>query len=510
MESGVLTNGNLVADDASPDGSHQLSANKRPIVLKFGGTSVGKFAREIAQICLSAHKTRKIAVVCSARSGVSKAGGTTNRLLRAFNYAARKASGKGPPHDYEPILAALQAEHIDAASDIASLEISQRFQHSVKAQFKHLDQLLGKADPKLEDQVVSTGEKLSSLLLAALFEDRGVPSRYVDLSEIIQFQVPPYLSKNFYQDLSAVFGEHLSRCNGQVPVITGFFGPMPGGLVQTLGRGYSDLCAALVAVGLQATELQIWKEVDGIFTADPRKVPTARLLPSLTPDEAGELTFYGSEVIHNFTLEQCVPRIPIRIKNVRCPHGAGTIIQPEPSNDRDIYRAHRPKRPTAVTSKSNITIVNVHSNRKVDSPAFLEQICRILAKNSLAVDLFEKNECHVSIAVHSEDKMVRTSHEGETRFQTQNALLQNAVTELEVYGLVDVVYGMAILSLIGRGLKRSIGIAGRFFIALGNNNINIEMISQGASEINISCVIEERECNRALNVVHSELFTYLD
>ncbi|KAL8867860.1 MAG: hypothetical protein Q9198_008369, partial [Flavoplaca austrocitrina] len=190
---------------------------------------------------------------------------------------------------------------------------------------------------------------------------------------------------------------------------------------------------------------------------------------------------------------------------------------------------------------SKITIVNVHSNRKVDSPAFLEQICRILAKNSLAVDLFEKNECHVSIAVHSEDKIVRTSHGGENKFQTQDDLLQKAVSELEVYGVVDVVYGMAILSLIGGGLKRSIGIAGRFFTALGDNNINIEMISQGmyscqpvshdsndichytqesivrwsdvllgASEINISCVIEERECNRALNVVHSELFTYLD
>ncbi|KAL8647657.1 MAG: hypothetical protein Q9226_006347 [Calogaya cf. arnoldii] len=500
MESGVLTNGSSIALDGAIDRHHPLPLGERPLVLKFGGTSVGKFAPEIAQICLSAYKTLKIAVVCSARSGVSKAGGTTNRLLKAIEYAINKDSEK----DYSPIISALKAEHIDAAKCINSSEISQIFIASVVAEFEHLENVLTSlrksvvVDPHSEDQVVSVGEKLSSRLLAALLEDRGIPSQYVDLSEIIQFPVPKYLSQKFYQDLSAVFGQHLSLHKGQVPVITGFFGRIPGGLVQSLGRGYSDLCAALVAVGLQATELQVWKEVDGVFTADPSKVPTARLLPSLTPDEAGELTFYGSEVIHNFTLEQCDRRIPIRIKNVLRPHGTGTIIQPKPSKEKDFYQAQRPKRPTAVTVKSKITIVNVHSNRKVDSPSFLRQICEILANNSLAVDLFEKNECHVSIAVHSKDT------------KTQGDRLEKAVKELGEYGAVDVVHGMAILSLIGGGLKRSIGIAGRFFTALGNNNINIEMISQGASEINISCVIEERECHRALNVVHSELFTYLE
>ncbi|KAL8879686.1 MAG: hypothetical protein Q9198_002747 [Flavoplaca austrocitrina] len=280
METGLLTNGSSVVPDGTPDGPQHLLSGDRPVVLKFGGTSVGKFAPEIAQICF---------------------------LLKAIEYATRKSSQIDPTHDYRSILSVLEAEHIDAARSIAASEISQRFQNSVIAQFRDLEGLLDKidtVDPHVEDQVVSVGEKLSSLLLAALLEDRGIPSQYVDLSEIIQFPVPKYLSQKFYQDVSAVFGQHLSEYTTQVPVITGFFGRLPGGLVQSLGRGYSDLCAALVAVGLQATELQVWKEVDGIFTADPRKVPTARLLSSLTPDEAGELTFYGSEVIHNFTLEQ--------------------------------------------------------------------------------------------------------------------------------------------------------------------------------------------------------------
>ncbi|KAL8652486.1 MAG: hypothetical protein Q9210_002647 [Variospora velana] len=437
MADAVIPNGVSPIVNGVTDGN----VEERPVVLKFGGTSVGKFGPEVAQICF------KIAVVCSARSGVSKAGGTTNR----------------------------------------SQKIIQRYQADVAVEFDHLIQVLdsmprnGVVDPQSEDRVVSVGEKLSSRLLAALLSDRGVPSRYIDLSDTIDFPVPDHLSQIFYRDLSASFGRLLSTHADTVPVVTGFFGRIPGGLVNSLGRGYSDLCAALVAVGLSARELQVWKEVDGVFTADPRKVPTARLLPTLTPHEAGELTFYGSEVIHNFTLQQCIPRIPIRIKNVLRPHSAGTIIQPDASKDVDPYKAMRPKRPTAVTVKQQITVVNVHSNLKVDSPSFLAHICHILATHSLAVDLFEKNECHVSLAVHSKSSLLSTTHAGENKYQIENKDLQDAVRELEEYGVVDVVHGMAILSLIGTGLKRSIGIAGKLFTALGDNNINIEMISQGGS-----------------------------
>ncbi|KAL8835477.1 MAG: hypothetical protein Q9170_003310 [Blastenia crenularia] len=513
MVNGSLTNG------GPPILNGELHEN-RPVVLKFGGTSIGKYAPEITQICLSALKRSNIAIVCSARSGVSKAGGTTNRLLKAAREAVR--SGPDSPSGYGSIVSKLRQEHEDAASGIKSQKIIERYFTDIAAEFNILSSLLddisisskktGVLSPQAEDQVVSVGEKLSSQLLAALLEDCGIPSVYIDLSDVIQFPVPERLSQTFYRDLSSCFGDIISNSGEKVPVITGFFGRIPDGLVKTLGRGYSDLCAALVAVGLSASELQVWKEVDGVFTADPRKVPTARLLPTLTPHEAGELTFYGSEVIHNFTLQQCIPRIPIRIKNVLRPHSAGTIIQPDFSapDKSDPYRALRPKRPTAVTVKQQITVVNVHSNQKVDSPEFLAKICTILAAHALAVDLFEKNECHVSLAVHSKSSLVSTTHGGENKYLIENEDLKNAVRELEEYGVVDVVHGMAILSLIGTGLKRSIGIAGKFFTALGNSNINIDMISQGASEISIACVIKEREAHRALNVVHSELFTYLD
>ena len=204
-------------------------------------------------------------------------------------------------------------------------------------------------------------------------------------------------------------------------------------------------------------------------------------MSSIHPNEANELTYYGSEVIHHFTIEQCIPKIPIRIKNVLEPEGAGTVIFLQNQRKLDPYHDQRPKRPTAVTVKQQITVVNVHSYRKVESPEFLAEICKILAEYSLAVNLFELNECHVSLAVHSKTPFIKgTGADDSEDLQNLHHDLQNAIEKLKDYGAVDVVHDMAILSLIGLQLKRSIGIAGKMFTALGENNINIEMISQGS------------------------------
>ena len=210
----------------------------------------------------------------------------------------------------------------------------------------------------------------------------------------------------------------------------GYFGPVPGSLLRQVGRGYTDLLAALLAVGVQAAELQIWKEVDGIFTADPRKVPTARLISIISPEEAAELTYYGSEVVHPFTMEQVIRRkIPIRIKNVQNPGGGGTVIHPDPEVDSaevqeglgtrsvpepaplSLLRSlshppsgHEHKRlPTAVTIKDHIIIVNVNSNRKSVSHGFLAGIFSTLDRFGLVVDLISTSEVHVSMAF--EDKL---------------------------------------------------------------------------------------------------------
>jgi aspartate kinase len=245
-----------------------------------------------------------------------------------------------------------------------------------------------------------------------------------------------------------------------------------------IGRGYTDLCAALIAVGVKAEELQVWKEVDGIFTADPTKVPTARLLQTITPSEAAELTFYGSEVIHHLTMDQVIhadPPIPIRIKNVKNSRGNGTIVVPDPKlgtgalshtrNPSSTSLRKTPKRPTAVTIKDKISVINVHSNKRSISHGFFAKVFSILDKRQLSVDLISTSEVHVSMAIHSAN--------------LSDEELQRAKVELEECGEVSIIDQMAILSLVGAEMKNMIGIAGRMFSTLGENNVNIEMISQG-------------------------------
>merc|ERR1712224_434440 len=250
--------------------------------------------------------------------------------------------------------------------------------------------------------------------------------------------------------------------------------------------------------------------VDGIFTADPTKVPTASLLTSITPSEAAELTFYGSEVIHHLTMDQVIhaePPIPIRIKNVNNPRGNGTLVVPRPQQARKQHTREPslltpgspprpPKRPTAVTIKDNISIINIHSNKRSISHGFFARVFKILDQHSVSVDLISTSEVHVSLAIHS----------GSLQLEHISA----AQRELEECGEVTIHTNMSILSLVGADMRQMVGIAGRMFSVLGEHQINLEMISQGASEINISCVIDAMDATRAMNVLHTHLFTFLD
>ena len=424
-----------------------------------------------------------------------------------------------------------------------------------------------------KDRAISFGEKLSCLFMTALLQDavrvsilpplpapalrdplhlsmslpapsppkdqaetnpssQGVEAEYVDLSDALNYDAAAHLDPSFYKTAAAVFTKKIAACEGRVPVVTGFFGNVPGSLIDgDIGRGYTDLCAALCAVGLKAEELQVWKEVDGIFTADPSKVPTARLLLSITPSEAAELTFYGSEVIHHLTMDQVIfaqPPIPIRIKNVNNPRGTGTVVIPDPilsaahqlhrSRPSEVNLVHlkKPKRPTAVTIKKNISVINVHSNKRSISHGFFAKVFSILDEHSISVDLISTSEVHVSLAIHSSS--------------AELGAFSKAKQKLEECGDVSVLSGMAILSLVGADMKNMVGVAGRMFSTLGEHRINIEIISQGkpvrlcdghetqpadthvlgASEINISCVIHDKDADRAMNVLHTHLFTFLD
>jgi aspartate kinase len=400
---------------------------------------------------------------------------------------------------------AVREEHVKGAEvQLQSPDLRDRLIADIHEECAHVlrlleaAQTLGETSVRCVDKVISAGEKLSCRFMATLLQDRGVDSEYVDLADIIDFPVGAQgLDQDFYNDLAGALGTKLRACAPKVPVVTGYFGSVPGGLLDKIGRGYTDLCAALVAVGVRAKELQVWKEVDGIFTADPRKVPTARLLSTITPAEAAELTFYGSEVIHPFTMEQVIrARIPIRIKNVMNPKGNGTVIFPDsqaefdklaPGHDPRLFRTRSssvlssqlqgPKRPTAVTIKHKILVINVHSNKRSLSHGFFAGIFSVLDRWRLSIDLISTSEVHVSMALHSE--MPLLNGVGRDEYQIIDEDLRGAIQDLRKYGTVDIIPEMAILSLVGKQMKNMVGVAGRMFSTLGENNVNIEMISQG-------------------------------
>ncbi|GAA6062537.1 hypothetical protein JCM10212_004303 [Sporobolomyces blumeae] len=548
------------------------------VIQKYGGTSVGKFLNTIADEIVPKYinDNHRVALVCSARSGSTKATGTTNLLLRAALEATRPKAPdmtssfssfrNSPVASPAPGTPARSLSRPNLANSISSLRLMDRLSENEKAPFDdtvdqikrdHLEaarkaiktqdvlrdvedeleydcerlrsflkatQIIEEISTRSKDIIMGVGERLSCRIVAAALRDRGIDSELVSLESIIDWEVvsddaksvdgPPQLGQEFYTKLSQRLGERLAECGDRVPVVTGFFGVVPGSLLAQVGRGYSDLCAALCAVGTSASELQVWKEVDGIFTADPRKVPTARLLPTITPEEAAELTYYGSEVIHPFTMEQVIRNaIPIRIKNVENPRGEGTIIFPDavsasrpPSPPRTARAATAPSvapaypvdvavpehhlGPTAITIKDTVLVLSIRSNRKTISHGFFARIFGTLDKHGIVVDLISTSEVHVSMAIYGE---------------VRKGVLDRVMRDLKVVGEVSISKDMAILSLVGKHMKNMVGVAGKMFSTLAEGNINIEMISQGASEINISCVIEERDAVKALNLVHLKL-----
>ncbi|KDQ10464.1 hypothetical protein BOTBODRAFT_36166 [Botryobasidium botryosum FD-172 SS1] len=612
----------------TPPSLHQNSIDpaSKWLVQKFGGTSVGKFAAQIAEVIVPAYLDQhKVAVVCSARSGSTKSLGTTNLLLRAATEALRpsgnvsssytpgartpsdglfgrppsrtshsrgtfgdlkmssvaspsrtpsqskspspssppsvlpssvtsptkqQTSASAVPSSYNQTIDLIRSEHIGAARfTIRDPDLLRQLVEEIEGEceglrsFLFAAQVIDEISPRSRDILVGAGERLACKLVATVLRDRGIDSEVVSLENI----VPPMddddsairrghgpddvqLDQEFYDRLSVAVGERVLQCGSRVPIVTGFFGPVPGSLLRQVGRGYTDLLAALLAVGLGASELQIWKEVDGIFTADPRKVLTARLIPIISPEEAAELTYYGSEVVHPFTMEQVIRKnIPIRIKNVENPRGGGTVIHPNPDLNTvrvpptpstpgeiidplqtavtslpalqtlttvaaaalaDASSQLMPKLPTAVTIKDRIVILNVHSNRKTISHGFLARIFETLDRFGIVVDLISTSEVQVSMAIEN-----GAASGGRRR-------LDRLARELGKSGTVTMHHDMAILSLVGKQMKNLLGIAGRMFSTLAEGKVNIEMISQGASEINISCVIDGRDAVKALNLIH--------
>ena len=454
------------------------------LVQKFGGTSLGEASRleNIYQILRSYSEEHTLIVVVSAMSGTLKEEGTTAKLLLSIQEASKKGNflryAKEIQDFHEKIV-----DDLDFSSSNYKNWAKEKIGENLKylSSFLEAISVIGEASAKTSDVVIAIGEKLSAIILSAYLNSKNLDSAFLDLSELITHS---YKSADFLflQDLRNLLKKRIEEVPGKIPVATGFLGHVPGGILEGIGRGYSDFTAAAIAASVHAKELQIWKEVDGIYSADPRKVDNAYILPSISPEEAAEITFYGSEVIHPFTMEQVVhANIPTRIKNTWFPDRPGTVIEPNGENVAAAYR------PTAVTCKRNVTVVNFRSNRMLMSYGFMAKVFNILERHAIIIDLISTSEVNISLTT------------------TNTTSLMAAVEECKEFSEVHVMKGQAIVSLVGLGMKSTLGTASHMFQTLAAQGINIEMITQGASEINISCVVRDEDALKALRAVHEAM-----
>lgn len=455
------------------------------IVQKYGGTSLGNGERliNVAKIIEEWSSNKPVAVVVSALSSYTKSEGTTSRLIEAGQCALHNGN-------YDEILTAIENTHFEALEEaITSPSLKEETKELIHEELRTLRSFLGaikviqEISPRSDDMIVGTGERLSAMLLAGVLKDRGMESQAIDLSNLYpeseDSRVP-----GFYNKTQKLIKEACNLGSGMIPVVTGYFGFVKGGIVQIIGRGYTDLTAAMLAAEIGAEELQVWKEVDGIYSADPRKVNKATVLAEISPAEAAELTYFGSQVLHPFTMERAMQaNVPIRIKNTFDPSVPGTVIRhKEPQSEYD-----KRKRPAvAVTTKEHIYVLNIHSNRTLHSSRFLGEVFNIFKEREIVLDLISTSEVSLSCALEEQSN------------------LENLVEDLKAFGVVDLEDDKAILSLVGEGMQAVPGVASKYFNCLAKNGINIEMISQGASEINITCVIDQKDARNALQALHRE------
>jgi len=331
------------------------------------------------------------------------------------------------------------------------------------------------------DVIQGFGERLSSTIISAYLNSLDVPSTQHNAYDIGFVTNDEFGNAEILRETYKNIRDHLSHFRG-VPIITGFIAKNKSGHRTTLGRGGSDYTAAIIGAALDVDEVQIWSDVNGIMTADPRIVSEARTLSMISFEEATELAYFGTKVLHPKTIIPLMRKnIPVQILNTYEPEHVGTRIV----NKLDPTERHQY---TAIACKKFIQVVNVKSMRMLDAHGFLAKLFEVFGRHKVAVDMLATSEVSVSITV--DDK----------------ADLAPIVEELITFSTVTVHRDKAIICIVGDTYKRVPGIGGKIFTILGEENISVEMISHGASEISVSFVIDVDDLERAVHVLHNGLF----
>ncbi len=447
------------------------------IVLKFGGTSVedGQAFARVAGVVRAERRALPVVVV-SALSRV------TDALLGGVRSAATGDAGAGA-QSLEPHFErhALIARTLPAEAREAFLIELERARREIAELLQQVARSAKTSRLPLQDAVLSYGERLSASLLASVLRESGLPAVHVDARRCIitndDYGCAAPISEATYrrthEELSPLLAE------GRMPVLGGYIAATADGQTTTLGRGGSDYSAALIGAGVGADEIQIWTDVNGVLTADPRVVPHARTIPQLSYAEAAELAYFGARVIHPKTILPAVIRgIPVRIRNSRAPEASGTGVY----FDAEMS----PRTVKAIAHKKGITILHITSARMLGAYGFLRALFDVFERHQTIIDIVTTSEVSVSLSL--EDA----------------SALTEVVRDLQAIAAVKVETGLATVCIVGEGLRSTSGIAARVFSTLGD--INVLLISQGASNINLTFVVAERDAEETVRRLHRALF----
>jgi aspartate kinase len=448
--------------------------------MKFGGTSVedAKAMLRTAAIVRDRRERGLSAIVV-----VSAMAKVTDQLL-----AAADAAGRGDRVGALALSSRLRNRHLDTASDLLCGELLMEVQKEIRDRFDSLDDLLrgiaavGELTPRTSDRVVSYGERLSSRMVAAAFAQHGLNGAHVDARQCIV--TDDHYGKAVPQE--AAIEAKLAQIvlplveAGQTPVMGGFIGASAQGITTTLGRGGSDFTAALVGGGLHAGAIEIWTDVNGIMTTDPRICPDALRVKTISFEEAAELAYFGAKVLHPATILPAVQKsIPVWVLNSRNPNNEGTRITAIAPSCASPFKS--------IAAKKKLTIIDVVASRMLMSHGYLKAVFDIFDKYRCVIDMVSTSEVSISLTVDSNER------------------LPEICSELSKIADVKMEGHKALICMVGEDIRGSSGISGRVFSAI--RHVNVRMISQGASEINMSFMVEESDVEEAIRSLHAEFFS---
>jgi aspartokinase/homoserine dehydrogenase 1 len=467
----------------------QTKGKKPLIVMKFGGTSLGNPERVqcVGEIIAAHAKRAEVVAVVSAMGGV------TDMLIRAATEAS-----KGDREHWRGARQELARKHREVADQLLSASEQATVLPRLAEQLTNLENLCSgfslvrEVTPRAMDTLSSLGEVMSATLLAAILRSSGTAAEAVDATELI-------VTDNSFGNASPLLDETNARTRqrlapirrrGAIPVVTGFRGATRDGVCTTLGRGGSDYSATLVGAALDADEVWIWTDVDGVMSADPRLVPGARIIPEISYREAIELSFFGARVLHPKTIQPVMKKgIPVWIKNSFNPQCPGTRIVAAPTDRTPGVKA--------LTSVSNADLVTISGKDTLSFPRLATRVFNGLHLEDVSTLMVTQSSADnvLCFAIHDTDLPRVKARLGKT-FELE--MLH------EYVGTLEVMPKIAIVVAVGENMKGTPGIAGRAFGALGRKGINIIAIAQGSSELSISFAVKSAEVKEAVKAIHEE------